>query len=206
MKIDRKIDGKSLIVGAVLGVAACVWAIQVFPQTLTLASPLVRVPYTVDSVFIRHADDGKSAIDMHSTSYLHNGREIQLSSSLPSHPFATAIRRMLDATGFVLFQLKAVFHPDAERAESAAAAVRRGNGCVDGPVVGRETILNYPTVAIEYVDTADRITVWMSPELECFPLKMTYDERRPDSTFREAMERRALKVTSTLEDIGQPSK
>jgi len=105
---------------------------------------------------------------------------------------------MLDATGFVLFQLRAVFHPDSEQAESAAHAVRVKNGCVNGPLVGRETILNYPTVAIEYVDAADRTTVWMSSDLGCFPLRMTFDERRPDSTFRQVMERRALKVTSNL--------
>ena len=184
-----KIDAKSLIVGAVLGVAACVWASQAFPQTVRLASPLVRVPYTVDSVFIRHADDGSPAIDMYSTSYIHNGREIQLSSSLPSHPLATAVRRMLDATGFVLFQLRAVFRPNSEQAESAAYAGRVKNGCVNGPVVGRETILDYSTVAIEYVDAAHRTTVWMSPDLGCFPLRMTYDERRRDSTFRQVIER-----------------
>lgn len=193
-----KIDGKSLVVGTVLGVGACVWASQAFPQTVRLASTLVRIPYTVDSVFIRHADDGSPAIDMYSTSYIHNGREIQLSSFLPSRPFATAIRRMLNATEFVLFQLTAVFHPNSEQAESAAYAARVKNGCANGPIVGRETILNYPTVAIEYVDAADKTSVWMSPDLGCFPLRMTFDERRPDGTFRQVMERRALKVTSNL--------
>ena len=193
-----KIDAKSLVVGALVGVVACVWASQAFPQTLRLASPLIRVPYTVDSVFVRRADDGSPAIDMYSTSYSHNGREIQLSSSLPGRPFATAIRRTLDATGFVLFHLRAAFHPDSEQAESIATAVRVRNGCVNGPVVGRETILNYPTVAIEYVSAANRTTVWMSPDLGCFPLRMTYDQRRPDSTFREVMERHALKVTSNF--------
>jgi hypothetical protein len=192
-----RIDGKSLIVGAMLGVGVFVWASQAFPQALGLASPLVRIPYTVDSVFIRHAIDGSSTVDIYSTSYNHNRTEIQLSSSVPGHPFATAIRRTLDATGFVLFHLRAVFHPEAEQAESAANAVRVSNGCVDGPVVGRETILYYPTVAIQHVGI-DRITVWMSPDLGCFPLKMTYEERRPDTTFRQVIERRALKVTSNL--------
>jgi hypothetical protein len=105
---------------------------------------------------------------------------------------------MLDATGFVLFQLRPVFHPNSEQSESAAYAVRVKNGCVNGPVVGRETILNYPTVAIEYVAAADRTTIWMSPDLACFPLRMAYDERRPDNTFRQVIERCALKVTSNF--------
>ncbi|HXI40164.1 MAG TPA: hypothetical protein VNH83_09300 [Bryobacteraceae bacterium] len=193
-----RIDGKSLIVGAILGVGVFVWASQAYPQALRPASPLVQIPYTVDSVFIRHANDGASTVDIYSTSYNHNGTEIQLSCSVPGHPFATAIRRALDATGFVLFQLKALFHPEAEQAERVAAAVRISNGCADGPVIGRETILNYPTVAIQYTSADDRITLWMSPDLGCFPLKMTYDERRPDNTFRQVMDRRALKVISDL--------
>jgi hypothetical protein len=193
-----RIDGQSLIVGTVLGVGAFVWISQAFPQTVRLASPLVRIPYTVDSVFIRHASDGSSTVDIYSTSYNHNRTEIQLSSSVPGHPFATAIRRTLDATGFVLFHLRAFFHPEAEQAESVANAIRVSNGCVDGPVVGRETILNYPAVAIQYAGAADRRTLWMSPDLGCFPLKMTYEERRPDTTFRQVIERRALKVTSNL--------
>lgn len=53
-----RIDGKSLIVGAVLGIGAFVWAPQTYPQTLGLTSPPVRIPYTVDSVFVRYADNG----------------------------------------------------------------------------------------------------------------------------------------------------
>src|SRR6266481_1413749 len=190
------IDGKSLIVGAVLGVGAFVWTSQALPQTLQLASPLVRIPYTVDSVFVRYADDGSPSVDIYSTSYNHNGTEIQLSSSVPGHPFATAIRRTLDATGFVLFHLRALFHPEAEQAESAANAVRVSNGCADGPVIGQETILKYPTVAIQLSDREERTTMWQSPELGCFPLRFTREQQRPDGTFRLLMERRALKVTS----------
>jgi len=193
-----RIDGKSLTVGAMLGIGAFVWASQAFPQTLGLTSPAVRIPYTVDSVFVRYADDGSPAVDMFSTAYSHNGHEVQLSSSLPGRPFATAIRRTLDATGFVLFRLRAFFHAEAERAEGAANAVRVSNGCVDGPIVGRETILNYRTVAIQHAGAGDRITVWMSPDLGCFPLRMSYDERRPEGAFRQVIDRHALKVTSNL--------
>ena len=179
-----------------LGLRAFVWA--AFPQTFRLASALVRLPYTVDSVFVRHAVDGSSTVDIYSTSYNHNGNEIQLSSSVPGHPFVSAIRSTVDVAQFGLLLLTALFHADADEAERAAAAVRVNNGCVDGPVVGPEMILNYPTVAVQLTSTADRITLWMSPDLGCFPLKMTYDERRPGGTFRKVIDRRALKVTSRL--------
>jgi hypothetical protein len=84
------------------------------------------------------------------------------------------------------------------RIDGKSNAVRVSNGCVDGPIVGRETILNYRTVAIQHASAADRITLWMAPDLGCFPLKMTYDERRPEGTFRQVIDRRALKVTSNL--------
>ena len=106
-----RIDGKSLIVGAMLGIGVFVWASHAFPQALRLASPLVRIPYTVDSVFVRHASDGSSTVDIYSTSYNHNRTEIQLSSSVPGNPFVSAIRRVLDATGFVLFQSEGAFPP-----------------------------------------------------------------------------------------------
>jgi hypothetical protein len=192
-----RIDRKCLLVGAVFVVGAFVWASQAFPQTLRPTLSLVRIPYTVDSVFVRYADDGSPTVDMYCTLYSHNGSEILLSSFVPGHPFATAVRRALAATGLVLFHLTTLFHPDTEQAERAA--VRISKGCVDhGQVVGRETILGYPTVAIQSSGREERTTMWQSPDLGCFPLRLTNEQQRPDGTFRLLMERRALKVTSNL--------
>ena len=185
--------GKSLLFGAALGIGVCLLASQAFPQVIRLASPLVRIPYTVDSVFIRYADDGSSKIDMYSTSYNDNRREISLSSSIPGNPFLTAIRRTLNATGFVLFHLRALFCANAETERAATAAIV-SNGCVTGPVVGRETILDHPTVAVQF-SGGDRTTLWQSPDLACFPLRVTHERRLPDGSFRLLFERRALKVT-----------
>lgn len=194
-----RIDGKSLIVGAMIVVGVFVWASQAFPQPLSLASPLVRIPYAVDSVFVRYGDDGSPTVDMYCTLYSHNGSEILLSSFVPGHPFATAGRRALAATGFVLFHLTTLFHPDTEQVERAATAVRISKGCVDhGQVVGRETILGYPTVAIQLSGREERTTMWQAPDLGCFPLRLSDEQRRPDGTFRLVMERRSLKVTSSL--------
>ena len=44
-------------------------------------------------------------------------------------------------------------------------------GCAAEPIVGRETILNYPTEAIRQRWTEHgRMTVWMAPGLGCFAL------------------------------------
>jgi hypothetical protein len=38
------------------------------------------------------------------------------------------------------------------------------------------------------------MTLWMSPNLGCFALRITLEARRPDGTFRLVSERRALRV------------
>jgi hypothetical protein len=183
-----------LIVGIAVAAVLFVCVSQVFPQTLRMISPLLRVPYTVDSVFLHYSDDGSSAVNMYDTEYHDHGREVELSSSVPGHPFATAIRRTMDVVGFAIFRLKALIYPQADPEDT--------RGCVEsmggGTPIGLETILNYPT-AIAQVggrpNSFDRITLWLSPDLGCFPLKLVYEEHRPDNTFHRVWERHAVKVT-----------
>jgi len=64
-----------------------------------------------------------------------------------------------------------VAHYVFQRADAA-------KGCVEGEVVGRETILGYATAAQRIVlGDGRRITVWMAPELGCFALKVTTEDR-----------------------------
>lgn len=84
-------------------VAAAVFAAAVFFLITTQASPQPPppVPWTVDSEFLRHADDGSSSIEMYSTSYESTGpnaNEILLSRSIPGNPFKTALGQALDVT------------------------------------------------------------------------------------------------------------
>jgi len=67
---------------------------------------------------------------------------------------------------------------------------------VDAQIVGRETILNYPTVAVQ-LGSGDqrRLTLWTAPDLGCFALKITTEERRPDGTFHLVSKKQALNVT-----------
>jgi hypothetical protein len=69
------------------------------------------------------------------------------------------------------------------------------SGCVEGPVVDRETILNYPTAAVRrrWMEHG-RMTLWMAPGLDCFALRVTYEEQRPDGTFRVTSAKRAFRV------------
>jgi hypothetical protein len=76
------------------------------------------------------------------------------------------------------------------------AAANPGIGCVDGPVVDRETILDYPTVAIQLPLDGNRVrrTVWMAPALGCFALKVSTERQREDGSFRLVSGKQAVKV------------
>lgn len=214
---------KRLLAAAVLGVGVfLVIVTQAFPQMLGLGSPSVKPPYTVDSEFLRYGDGGSSSAQLHriqmlSTSYNLNGREIILSRSLPGNPFGTAFRRALDPIHSFLSQLALPFVATAAQAERARTAPQvitgcgddcmmleqyrfasagTAAGCVDGPVVGRETILNYATTAVQLpLGHQWRITLWTAPDLGCFALRITIEEKRPDGTFRLVSRKQALKVT-----------
>lgn len=185
--------------GAAVGFALFVLASQAFPQVITpVIVPLARVPYTVESSFMRYAKDGSSVVSMYATSYNHNSREMIVSSSMPGHPFATAVRRTLDATGFVLFHLTVPFRFGTEQQERAATAELIRNNCVSGTrpsaVVGQERILGFPTFATRWSD-ADTRTVYRSPALGCFPLKVTVERLFPDGSIRTVVEREAARIT-----------
>jgi hypothetical protein len=187
----------SLFAGAVLTTVALVVGTQAFPQTLKLVSPLMPIPFAVDSAYFEYGPDGSSTVNWYTTSYLHNTKEIILSSSIPDNPVKSVIRRTVDATTFFFYALTLPFRSGSEQANRAAAADLVSKGCLAGPAVGHETILSYPTVVIKHDLPGDsrRITAWLAPDLGCFPLKHTIEEKRPDGTFRLVSGRHALKVT-----------
>lgn len=151
----------------------------------------------METVVNVYKNDGPPRADVYRTSYIHNGNEIVVSSTLPGHPFRTVMRRTLDTVGVVWFHLTLPFRGGAEQAERIAATAHVSDGCMEATVVGRETILNYRTVVVQVVGR-ERITMWLAPGLECFPLKFTLEERRPDGSFAPQIEKHALKVTSNL--------
>jgi hypothetical protein len=65
-------------------------------------------------------------------------------------------------------------------------------GSIDGTIVGQGTILNYPTVAVRpRMAGSVRMTSWMAPDLGCFALRITTEEKRPDGALRSVQEKRA---------------
>jgi len=75
------------------------------------------------------------------------------------------------------------------------AAGNPGIGCVEGPVVASETILDYSTVAIQLPLDGNRVrTVWMAPALGCFALKATTERLQADGSFRLLSGKQAIKV------------
>jgi hypothetical protein len=214
---------RSLLAAAILGTGAFVLLVvtQAFSQT-----PPGRIPYTVDSELVRYAEDGPSAVEMYITSYANDGEnEVLLSRSLPGNLFATALARTLDAALPAWQRLTRPFtisdkeweriqairaaHPGVgfisgcgagclvlDHWSFAKPAAGVNAGCLAGPIVGSEAILNYPTTAVSlHLGDNRRMTLWTAPDLACFALRITTEEKRPDGTFRLVTRKQALRVT-----------
>jgi len=213
---------KSLFAGAALGTGLLLLIVtQALPQPL----PPENIPYTVDSEFVRYSDDGSPSVEMYLTSYTNqNGAEALVSRSLPNHPFGTALGRTLDATlpawqRFILpltvtsaelEKIKKSRPPSIGFITGCAdwtcllpnryffrkAATGGGNECVEGTVVGRETILNYSTTAVELREwNGGKTTLWVAPDLGCFALRITSEAKRSDGSFHLEKAKQAVRVT-----------
>jgi hypothetical protein len=165
--------GKPVLAAAILGAAVFFLMVtQAFPQ------PPPRIPWSVDSEFIRYADDGSSSIEMYATSWESNGSEILLSRSMPGNPFKTVLGQAMDSTLPALakfhMHVLAFFAPGmvakmdrTKRSRPPGISFITGcdpageclvldhygftkaaASCVDSPVVDRATILNRPTEAV----------------------------------------------------------
>ncbi len=91
----RRVNWRRSLVaaGALAAAAFFLVVIQATPQTRT-----PPVPWSVDSEFIRYADDGTATVEMYSTSYESNGNEVLLSRSIPGNLFETELARATDAS------------------------------------------------------------------------------------------------------------
>ncbi|MEO8373210.1 MAG: hypothetical protein ABI806_28755 [Candidatus Solibacter sp.] len=67
--------------------------------------------------------------------------------------------------------------------------------CMDAKVVGVETILGHPTTAVQTNFRPNRLTMWLAPDLGCFPLRINSEQMRPDGSFRVWQSKEALKIT-----------
>jgi hypothetical protein len=203
---------KRLLAGAILALGTFLFVVALaLSQTHTMVAPPTGVPYIVDSDVVRYADDGTSAIEEHRGSYNDNGCEIGVYAFYPS--FLNAIRYALRAVGSVVGRLTLPFmvSPELLKKFEPAARVSAGSehgfalgsgaalinaGCVYGPVVGHETILGHPTVAVQpNLGDHQRVTFWRAPDLGCFALRITVEEKQPNGTYRLVTRKQAIKVT-----------
>ena len=159
---------------------------------------------------MRYGDDGSRAVEMYLTSYTNqNGGEALVSRSIPDHPFETALGRTLDATlpawaRLILpltvsaagsgedeevqasydrlhYRLSGRDVPDDQSLLFSPGAAGADGECLAGPVVGRETILNYPTTAVEeHLGEQEKMTFWTAPALGCFALRITSEMKGAD--------------------------
>ena len=148
------------------------------------------------------------------TSYNLAGSEVILSWSAPDHPLqATFFAAKLAIDGAVeRAKRRFLLSSDTEAGNFAVVYSAVGqshvlterttlvnSGCQSpgppGKVLGREVMLNYPTVAAQYDFWKARLTVWMAPELSCFALRATVEAEQPDGSWKLVREKKALKVT-----------
>jgi hypothetical protein len=205
-----------LFAAVILSVVTFLLAVALaLPQTLRVVSPAVRAPYIVDSDVLQYAGDGTSSVELHLRSYNSNGSEIvlyQVATSLLKE-IRLNLRAVRDRVGRLTLPL--VVSPELLERDKTIARVNVGPslehyrlgsvgsaaalihaGCVYGPVVGHETILDYPTVAVRRnMDDWRRMTLWMAPDLGCFALRITIEARGADGTFLLVLQKQALKVT-----------
>jgi hypothetical protein len=205
--------------------AAAILCAAVLLLVIAKAHPVapVRVPYIVDSEFVRYANDGSSAIEMHTKSYELNGAEILISRSIAGDPVRSMLGRTLDTAIPIWSRVVARMTVDAPTLDRVRQAAHRTVGaitgcaasclvlehhgfaraagadaptaCLDGTTVDHETILNYATTGVQpRMGGSVRMTWWMSPELGCFALRITTEERQPDGTWRLVREKRAVHV------------
>ena len=212
-----------------LAAAAVVVGVFVFSTALALSQTPVtgRIPYTVESEYLRDEDGGVPEVAMTTTSYTApDGDEVVLSRSVPDNQLANLVGRKLDVMVPVWQRMLTPFitspqHLDAYRKQKAAgnwvavvpgcldanclllqhAGFRRGVGgmgtgaCVQGKVVGVETILGHATTAVQTNTRPNRLTMWLAPDLGCFALRIDSEIARPDGSFRVWQTKRAIKIT-----------
>ncbi len=194
-----KINRARMFAGTFVASLAIVSATQVFPHILRMFSPLHRIPYAAESVFMKYKDDGSATVESYTTSYQQDGKEIVLSEFIPGHPFQTGIRRALDTFGFVTSQVIQRLGRRSEQPKTGAATpVKNDCSAGSGRSIGRETILNYPTIVVQRDMGRQRMTLWVAPDLGCFAMKLAIEERRPDGNFRLRLEKKTLNVRTGL--------
>jgi hypothetical protein len=102
-----------------------------------------------------------------------------------------------DAAAFAIVIAPSPFDPlvIGRRQELLTSGCRTSHG--GAKVVGHDVILDYPVTVIQqpHAGGAQIVTLWMSPELSCFALRVTTHWKQPDGAWKLVMEKQAVKVS-----------
>jgi hypothetical protein len=191
---------RRLAFGTVSAAVVLFALIQVFPQTIGMAPPGFRIPFYVESEFVRYTDAGVAGRPSRITSFPYAGHDVIMSVWTTGDSLLDALRGIAGSvqTKFVLAIPSVVLPKQAPMPEPAGFAGFVRSGCAEGKtVVGHETVAGYETVIVQSEAAGRRTRIWMSPALRCFALKLTDEVEQPDGSYRLRLRKETLKVTMT---------
>jgi hypothetical protein len=112
--------------------------------------------------------------------------EVAVDEIWPRHPVRTAIRRAIDWIGSLRYSRGA--HEPTSATMSGSCAPGRHE------TVDKQNLLGFEAIGLHenYGDT--RLTMWRAPQLGCFPLLITTENRQPDGNFALASERCTIAI------------
>jgi hypothetical protein len=184
---------------AAIGAAAVLFAmVQVSPKTVRMASPGFKIPFYVEFVFERYNPNGSAPYQSRITSFPYGGYEIVMSVKESGDSFMDVVRRIGNSirSQFVLAFPSLVLPKGRLMMEPASFAGFVSSGCSTGmPVVGHETIAGHETTVVQSVSPASRFKTWLAPDLACFALKLTVEDREANGTYRLKLRKEAIQVT-----------
>ena len=173
-----------LAMASFLALAAFSVTAQNLPRATTWAEPLSKMPRYVNQ-FSEYSEG--QIRDQYSVTTLQTERgELVIAENWPKHPVRGAIRQALDAVAVLFYLIR----------PHEVLAARMGGECRPGghAVTGNQTILGFQTTGYQENSPDRRITTWLAPELNCFPLAVTMEERRPDGSFILDFERHTAAI------------
>jgi hypothetical protein len=183
-------SGKGLAAGVVAAGVFLLIVILTFPETLKSSQPPFRIPWFVEYDAVRYGNGGLPKSSEGILSFSRNGKEVILSESDSS---------IMNAVRAGLLRVAPAFFIPPESSEDAAhlrALIR--NDCATGRVIAHETILKHLTTVVQNTSPDHtRTTQWLAPDLECFALRLTSEERKSDGTFRLVLRKQASKIILT---------
>jgi hypothetical protein len=173
--------------------------VQVSPRTVRMASPGFHIPFYVESIFERFAQDGSVEYRSRMTAFPYGGIGINMSVVQESgNPILNAFQEIAGSirNQFVLAVPSLVLPKHPPMAEPAWFAGFVKSGCSEGrTVVGHETIAGYPTTILQSETPRGRLRVWMAPDLSCYSLEVTDEVEEADGSYRLRLRTHAVKVT-----------